>query len=113
MLRFDRVTTPRLVLRRWQLGDLDSFAALNFDPEVMRHFPSTYDRSATAAMITAWEAKIDRQGFGLWAVEASIVLPDDRGQQARWMPRPLVDHAPLADRSSGQYEIGPALAVGR
>ena len=69
MLRFDRVTTPRLVLRRWQPGDLDSFAALNSDPEVMRHFPSTYDRSATAAMITAWEAKIDHQGFGLWAVE--------------------------------------------
>ena len=35
----------------------------------MRHFPSIYDRSATAAMITACEAKIDRQGFGLWAVE--------------------------------------------
>jgi RimJ/RimL family protein N-acetyltransferase len=35
----------------------------------MRHFPSTYDRSATAAMITAWEATIDHQGFGLWAVE--------------------------------------------
>ena len=69
MLRFDRVTTPRLVLRRWQPGDLDSFAALNSDPEVMRYFPSTYDRSATAAMITAWQAKIDRQGFGLWAVE--------------------------------------------
>src|SRR4030095_4909298 len=69
MLRFDRVTTPRLVLRRWQPGDLDSFAALNSDPEVMRHFPSTYDRSATAAMISTWEAKIARQGFGLWAVE--------------------------------------------
>ena len=69
MLRFDRVTTPRLVLRRWQPDDLDAFAALNADPEVMRHFPSTYDRSATAAMITAWEAKIDRQGFGLWAVQ--------------------------------------------
>src|SRR5215211_9196456 len=69
MLRFDRVTTRRLVLRRWQPGDLASFAALNSDPEVMRHFPSSYDRSATAAMITAWEAKIDRQGFGLWAVE--------------------------------------------
>jgi RimJ/RimL family protein N-acetyltransferase len=73
MLRFDRVTTPRLVLRRWQPGDLDSFAALNSDPEVMRHFPSTYDRSATAAMITAWEAKIDRQGFGLWAVDLRSV----------------------------------------
>ena len=70
MLRFDRVTTQRLVLRRWQPGDLDSFAALNSDPEVMRHFPSTYrPRSATAAMTTAWEAKFDRQGFGLWAVE--------------------------------------------
>ena len=69
MMRFDRVMTPRLVLRRWQPGDLDPFAALNADPEVMRHFPSTYDREATAAMITAWEAKIDRQGFGLWAVE--------------------------------------------
>ena len=69
MLRFDRVTTPRLVLRRWRPGDLDPFAALNADPEVMRHFPSTYDRAATAAMITSWETKIDRQGFGLWAVE--------------------------------------------
>jgi len=69
MLRFDRVTTQRLVLRRWQPDDLDRFAALNADPEVMRYFPSTYDRSATEAMISAWEAKIDRQGFGLWAVE--------------------------------------------
>src|SRR4051794_41598228 len=68
-MRFDRVTTPRLVLRRWRPGDLDPFAALNADPEVMRHFPSTYDRAATAAMITSWETKIDRQGFGLWAVE--------------------------------------------
>ena len=35
----------------------------------MRHFPSAYDRTATAAMIAAWEAKIDHQGFGLWALE--------------------------------------------
>jgi RimJ/RimL family protein N-acetyltransferase len=69
VIRFDRVVTPRLVLRRWQPEDLDPFAALNADPEVMRHFPSTYDRTATASMITSWEAKIDRQGFGLWAVE--------------------------------------------
>jgi len=69
VLRFDRMTTQRLVLRRWQPDDLDAFAALNADPEVMRYFPSTYDRSATEAMINAWEAKIQRQGFGLWAVE--------------------------------------------
>jgi RimJ/RimL family protein N-acetyltransferase len=68
MLRFDRVMTPRLVLRRWQPGDLNSFAALNSDPEVMRQFPSTYDRSATAPMITAWEAKMTAKAtdFGRW-----------------------------------------------
>ena len=68
-MRFDRVVTSRLVLRRWQPEDLDPFVDLNADPEVMRHFPSTYDRAATASMITSWEAKIDHQGFGLWAVE--------------------------------------------
>lgn len=68
-MRFDRVVTSRLVLRRWQPEDLDPFSALNADSEVMRHFPSTYDRAATASMITAWDATIGRQGFGLWAVE--------------------------------------------
>lgn len=68
-MRFDRLTTPRLVLRRWQPADLDPLAALNADPEVMQHFPSIYDRAATATMIASWEDKIDRQGFGLWAVE--------------------------------------------
>lgn len=68
-MRFDRLTTPRLILRRWRPEDLDPFAALNADPEVMAHFPSTYDRAATASMIAGWEGKIDRQGFGLWAVE--------------------------------------------
>jgi RimJ/RimL family protein N-acetyltransferase len=70
-MRFDRLMTPRLLLRRWQPEDLDPFAALNADPEVMQHFPSTYDRAVTASMIAVWEAKIDRQGFGLWAVERS------------------------------------------
>lgn len=68
-MRFDRVVTARLIQRRWQPEDLDPFAALNLDSEVMRHFPSTYDRAATASMITAWDAKIGRQDFGLWAVE--------------------------------------------
>jgi RimJ/RimL family protein N-acetyltransferase len=89
MLRFDRVTTRRLVLRRWQPGDLDSFAALNSDPEVMRHFLSTYDRSATAAMITAWEAKIDRQGYGLWAVQRA---ENGAARNGGTEPRPARHH---------------------
>ena len=35
--------TERLILRRWEARDLAPFAALNADPEVMRHFPKPLD----------------------------------------------------------------------
>ncbi|MGN6202424.1 MAG: GNAT family N-acetyltransferase, partial [Solirubrobacterales bacterium] len=36
--------TERLLLRQWREEDLAPFAALNADPEVMRHFPSSQTR---------------------------------------------------------------------
>ena len=102
MLRFDRVTTLRLLLRRWQPDDLDAFAALNSDLEVMRHFPSTYDRSATAAMISAWQAKIDRQGFGLWAVE--------RAEDGALLGMAGLNPVPLGIISGEGLEVGWRLA---
>ena len=47
--------TDRLLLRRWREQDSEPFAALNADPEVMRHFPSTLDRAAStrAALVGA------------------------------------------------------------
>lgn len=69
--------TPRLSLRRWRSADLDPFAALNADPEVMRWFPSRLDRAGTTAMVERIEAHVDEHGFGLWAVE---VLESERGQ---------------------------------
>jgi N-carbamoylputrescine amidase len=36
------IETPRLILRDWREEDLEPFAALNADPEVMRYFPSTH-----------------------------------------------------------------------
>ncbi len=63
--------TRRLVLRRWQDGDLEPFAALNADPEVMEHFPSRLDRSASDALAAAADGAFDERGFGLWAVEVA------------------------------------------
>lgn len=63
------INTARLVLRRWAERDLDPFAALNADPQVMEHFPSTHTREQTADMIARIEKHFDENDFGLWAAE--------------------------------------------
>jgi ribosomal-protein-alanine N-acetyltransferase len=64
--------TGRLILRRWREGDLDLFAALNSDGEVMEHMVSTLSTDETAAMIERIEAHFEANGFGLWAVELAL-----------------------------------------
>jgi ribosomal-protein-alanine N-acetyltransferase len=61
--------TDRLILRRWQPGDREPFAALNGDPEVMEHFPATLTRAESDVLIDRIEARFDERGFGLWALE--------------------------------------------
>jgi RimJ/RimL family protein N-acetyltransferase len=61
--------TERLVLRHWRPDDREPFAALNADPEVRRHFPSTLDRAASDAEADRHAAALDQRGWGLWAVE--------------------------------------------
>ena len=68
-------TTPRLLLRRWRREDREPFAALNADPEVMRHFRAPLDRAASDAFVDRIEASFDELGYGLWAVE---VVADGR-----------------------------------
>ena len=62
------LSTARLVLRRWQDSDLEPFAALNADPEVMRHFPAPMSREESDSFAHMVRETIDRQGWGLWAV---------------------------------------------
>ncbi len=66
-----RLRTDRLVLRRWRPEDLEPFAALNADREVMARFPSTLDRAASDALAETADAHFDEHGFGLWAVEVA------------------------------------------
>jgi ribosomal-protein-alanine N-acetyltransferase len=61
--------TARLLLRRWGDDDREPFAALNADPEVMRHFPAPLSRDESDALVDRIEQHFERHGFGLWALE--------------------------------------------
>ena len=62
--------TERLVLRRWREEDLEPFAALNADPEVMRHFSSgPLDREGSDALARYADACFETDGYGLAAVQ--------------------------------------------
>jgi RimJ/RimL family protein N-acetyltransferase len=67
--RAPEVRTERLLLRRWCATDLEPYAALNADPEVMEYFPSTSSRAQSQADVEIFEARFEELGYGLWAVE--------------------------------------------
>lgn len=61
--------TARLRLRTFCDADLAPFAALNADPQVMEHYPSTLNREQSDATVQRILAHLRDRGFGLWAVE--------------------------------------------
>ena len=71
----ERLTTSRLVLRRWRESDAVPFAALNGDPEVMRFYPRTYGLEETKARIGVWMRSFAERGYAPWAVEIPGVAP--------------------------------------
>jgi len=63
------ITTARLILRPWLDSDRAPFAAMNADPEVMRHFESTLTANQTDAAIARYRQSQAENGFCFWAVE--------------------------------------------
>lgn len=61
--------TDRLILRAFIEADREPWAAMNADPEVMRHFPSTLTREEADAVIDRVNGKIEATGVGFWALE--------------------------------------------
>ena len=97
--------TERLLMRPFNESDRDAFAAINADPVVMEHFPSTLSRDESDdfvdRVIAGWAAR----GFGLWAVE--VTEPEDDG------PAGFVGHVGLMSaehRGAGTVEVGWRLA---
>jgi 3-dehydroquinate dehydratase/shikimate dehydrogenase len=67
--------TERLLLRPWQPGDREPFAAMSADPRVMEWFPSTLTAIEAAALADRIEHRFHEQGWGLWAVEVPGSAP--------------------------------------
>ena len=71
----DAIRTERLILRRWRDDDLEPFAELNADPQVMAHMPALLDRRDSDALATRIREQFEQRGFGLWAVEVPGAAP--------------------------------------
>lgn len=92
-----QLETQRLILRQWRLQDVDEYAAICADPEVMRHLSGEpYTRMVAwrhvAFLVGHWELR----GFGHWVVEekesgcvigrVGFLQPDDYpGFELGWM----------------------------
>lgn len=70
----DELRTERLLLRRWRSDDLVPFAAMNADPQVMKHFPAPLTRAESDTLVQRIEAGFAEHGFGLWAVQTPGTL---------------------------------------
>ena len=69
MTRLAERRTARLLMRRWVPEDREPFAAMNADPEVMRHLPRTMTRAESDEFVDRIEARFDEQWFGLWVLD--------------------------------------------
>jgi RimJ/RimL family protein N-acetyltransferase len=70
-LRVVEIETARLLLRRWRDGDLEPYARICADPQVMRYIGggAPLMREQSEAQISDFIRHWDERGFGLWAVE--------------------------------------------
>jgi RimJ/RimL family protein N-acetyltransferase len=64
-----RLQTECLLMREWRDSDVAPYAALNSDPDVMRHYPSMLTPQQSEEMIDRMTSAWRDRGFGLWAVE--------------------------------------------
>jgi RimJ/RimL family protein N-acetyltransferase len=63
--------TPRLWLRAFRQSDLDAYAAMSADAEVMRHIGNgnTIDRATAWRHMAVFTGQWSLQGCGMWAAE--------------------------------------------
>lgn len=61
--------TDRLLLRPWKDEDLDPFAKLCADPEVMRFFPEVLTREKSDLLVARCREKTVKDGFSMAPIE--------------------------------------------
>lgn len=69
MLSSNELPTPRLLLRQWQPSDLEPFALMSSDADVMRYYPAPWSREQSDVFAQRVMRLIDERGWGFWAIE--------------------------------------------
>lgn len=63
------IETERLLLRSWIAGDLETWVAMNANPEVRRYFPGVLDREGSLCSLKQIRVNLMTRGYGLFAAE--------------------------------------------
>jgi RimJ/RimL family protein N-acetyltransferase len=61
--------TSRLLLREWRAGDIEGFATMSADSEVMRYLGGAHDRAESWRRMALHAGHWALRGYGNWAVE--------------------------------------------
>jgi RimJ/RimL family protein N-acetyltransferase len=63
-----QIETERLILRPFTMDDLEAYAALNADPDVMRFYPAPYSKAQSQQHIEVFAQRWRDDGFAFSAV---------------------------------------------
>lgn len=102
--------TDRIVLRAWTDEDLEPFAHLNADPEVMEYFPEALDRDQSDALARRIREQIQSEGFGLWALEVEGRFAGFVGLNRTTFETPMGPHVEIGWRLA-RWAWGRGLAT--
>ncbi|MEZ5059048.1 MAG: GNAT family N-acetyltransferase [Saprospiraceae bacterium] len=61
--------SQRLGFRNWSEKDLDEFAVMNADLEVMKHFPKSLTREESALALQKFQALFEEKGYTYYATD--------------------------------------------
>lgn len=103
-------TGDRWVLRSWAESDLEPFAALNADPEVMEFFPECLDREQSDQLARRIIENLEREGFGLWALEVGDRFAGYVGLNRTSFETPMGPHVEIGWRLA-RWAWGQGLAT--
>lgn len=62
-------TSERLGFRNWQDSDLDAFAAMNADADVMEFFPNTLTHESSQKLMQRLSQEFEEKGYTYFAVD--------------------------------------------
>lgn len=85
-------------LREWCEEDLEPFADMNADEEVMRYFPSVLTREQSDAMARRIQSLFEENGFGFWAVECEGRFAGFTGLNRTTFATPMGPHIEIGWR---------------